>query len=120
MDIEIVEIILDFLGGVVGALIAILVFVLGERASWKKENHRIKDLEHYLYHTLNDFVNPINKQISALELFIKDLAIETDIAYRPELITSLNSDNITWISHTDRYRIFVTRRKKRHYSFSRS
>lgn len=104
------DLFVQFLGIVVGAGVAILVFWLGKRNDEKKAVQRLNDLEVYLAAAINSLDEPVKKQIASLDQFSKELAKPRDVHYAPQTIVSLHSKSIRWISHEDLHKILVLKR----------
>lgn len=106
------DLFVQFLGIVVGAGVAILVFWLGKRNDEKKAVQRLNDLEVYLTAAVTGLDEPVKKQIASLDQFSKELAKPRDVHYAPQTIVSLHSKSIRWISHEDLHKILVLKNTK--------
>lgn len=103
----ILGIVVSFLGILAGAVVSILVFKNGTDLERKKEEQRLSDLESYIKIGIEHLYNPINKQIEATKLFLRDLTATSEPNFAPEKIVSLHTKNIKWINPEDFHKIFI-------------
>jgi hypothetical protein len=103
----------QFLGIVVGAVISILVFQMGKRNEDKKEQQRLGDLARYASSAVNDLLPVLTKQQESLRKFSNELSLPRDVNYAPQMIVSLHAKSIRWIKHDDLYKIFLDNKRNK-------
>lgn len=103
----IVGLIVNFLGIVAGALVAIYVFKLAKSAEEKKENQRLLELEQYIRLAIANLSTPITQQLDALKDFYKELSKRNNVHHAPQEIITFHTKTMSWISHEDFHKIFV-------------
>ncbi|MBX2970172.1 MAG: hypothetical protein KF803_12450 [Cyclobacteriaceae bacterium] len=104
------ELLINFLGILVGAGIAILVFRLGKKDEEQKETKRLLELKVIFLLGLLKLNSGITASIKKLEELTTELSKEEigDLMHRP---TRINTSGISWIDKNDLFRIFVLDKK---------
>lgn len=106
----------DIYGNILAAVVAFLIYWLGNRYQKKKEKRadreRLRETKDYVNSVIPELCTVIQEQVDYLKKISQQLGEQKEGHYNYDVKVALHSNRIKWINHNDLFKAYVSNDKE--------